>query len=130
MNLENGIWQGFWKKILENLASVKFWLFILPFLISTGFLGFTIFKGLAMSNTILQGSGISATQYSALIEIFKNVTKTFTAWCTFNVSLVSTIVAVREIFKVQKIKAIKDQAKGSAKETKEKLLKKLEDTDV
>lgn len=132
MNYKNGIWVAFRNKILANLASVKVWLFILPFIVSTGFLGFTIWKGIGIAEGILKTSSVSPTVYNTLIEIFKNVTTTFTAWCTFNVSLVSSIVAVREIFKVQKLKAITKKSSSDAKNQniKNKIIEEIKDVDV
>lgn len=101
-------WKRFGVKLLENLASVKVWLFLLPFIISTIFLWYTLFNGIFFADIVL-GEALDVSTYQIVVELFKNVTKTFIAWCTFNVSLVSAIIAVREVFKVQKLKALKEE---------------------
>jgi uncharacterized transporter YbjL len=46
-----------------------------------------------------------------VIDRMKIIADMFIAWCTFNVSLVGTIVVVREVFKVSKLKAVNEAQK-------------------
>jgi len=84
--------KGFFKKILENLASVKIWLFLLPFWISSFFM-YKVLAYMIISKTV---------DYVVLNTMF-------TAWTTFNITLVGTIIAAREVFKVAKIKLTDDK---------------------
>lgn len=97
-------------RILENLASAKMWFFLLPFIISTIYLGYTLFVGIGFAETVLMNEA-TPEGYNTLVALFGQVKDTFISWCTFNVSLASAIVVVRETFKVQKLKQLKDESK-------------------
>lgn len=98
----------FGRKILENLASVKVWFFILPFLASTGVLVWLTAEHLIFIKTALEALVESKELLATLIDRMKIITDMFIAWCTFNVSLVGTIIVVREVFKVNKLKAVNE----------------------
>lgn len=104
--------RGFIVKMLENFSSAKMLMFFMPFVMSTAFMGYYMFQ----TFSIVQGI-LSVAEY----KLLENCGNIFIAWCTFNVSLASTIVAVREIFKIKKLKAL---ANGSNQETK-RLIEKV-----
>lgn len=111
-------WSLFFKKILENLASVKVWFFILPFIVSSLYLGWIIFSHLAfIKSTLLLVAGENKELINPILSQVETITSVFTAWCTFNVTLIGTIIVVREIFKVSKLKAVNEAAKNGAAET-------------
>jgi len=97
---------GFFIKCLENLASAKMWMFLLPFIVSTAFMGVFLGSSLYYVKTSLLAAGITPEQMDMIIGRLAIVGDVFIAWCTFNVSLASVIIAVREIFKVKKIQAL------------------------
>lgn len=90
--------KGFFVKCLENMASAKMWMFLLPFCVSSIFMGVFMF-----SMESMRSAGINPADMTAQLGIVGDV---FIAWCTFNVSLASVIIAVREIFKVKKLQAL------------------------
>ena len=86
-------------RCVENMLSVKVWLFCIPLVISTFVLMHVI--------NIVQADGSPSA----------DVVSAFKGWLTFVVSLAGTIVVVREIFKVSKINALAKTAmlaRGSA----------------
>lgn len=103
--------QLFWKKILENLTSVKVWFFILPFFVSTGILIWLTGAHLLFIKHSLEAITTNQQLFSELISKMQIITDMFIAWCTFNVSLIGTIIVVREVFKVNKLKAVNEAAK-------------------
>lgn len=116
------LWLAFFRKILENLTSVKVWFFILPFVVSTAFLGWIIYQEFRILKTVLTMIIANKELLAALLAQVKVVSDTFIAWCTFNVSLVGTIIVVREVFKVSKMKTLKELAiNGEASETKKQV---------
>lgn len=111
-------WSLFFKKILENLASVKVWFFILPFIVSSAYLFYIIFSHLAFIKlALLTVAGDNKELIQPILSQMEIITAAFTAWCTFNVTLIGTIIVVREIFKVSKLKAVNEAAKNGAAET-------------
>ena len=98
--------KGFFVKCLENLSSAKMWMFVLPFLASSAFMGYFLYSAVGMIKTTLDAAGVSPAEMANVIKQLKMIGDVFIAWCTFNVSLASVIIAVREIFKVKKLKAL------------------------
>jgi hypothetical protein len=98
--------KGFFVKCLENLSSAKMWMFILPFVVSTAFMGVFLAYSLHYIHLTLKAAGISPEDMSVIIGQLGVVGDVFIAWCTFNVSLASVIIAVREVFKVKKMQAL------------------------
>ncbi len=88
------------------MASAKMWMFLLPFAVSTAFMGTFLMASLGMAKTSILAAGVTPEQMSAIIGQLSIVGDVFIAWCTFNVSLASVIIAVREIFKVKKLHAL------------------------
>lgn len=99
--------KGFFVKCLENMASAKMWMFLLPFAISSIFMGVFLGFSIEMIRESLNAAGITPADMSTIIDQLGLVGDIFIAWCTFNVSLASVIIAVREIFKVKKLQALK-----------------------
>jgi len=91
-------WCSFGVKILENLASVKVWFFIFPFIVSTVILSVLV----GWHIEFIKGSlkGIVAVEHKdmlvPILQEMRSVMEMFIAWCTFNVSLAGTIIVVRE----------------------------------
>jgi len=116
------LWLAFFRKILENLTSVKVWFFIMPFIASTFFLGWVIWQEFNILKTVLAMVITNKELLAALLSQVKVVSDTFIAWCTFNVSIVGTIIVVREVFKVSKMKTLKELAiNGETPEAKKQI---------
>ena len=97
-------WGEFGQKCLDNLASVKVWFFMFPFIVST------------VVMAVLIGWHIEFIK-SAMIAIVSDTTKLvpmFIAWCTFNVSLAGTVIVTRETFKCRKLTALNDEKKDNS----------------
>ena len=107
--------KGFFVKCLENLASAKMWMFLLPFIISSAFMGVFLGFSLYYVKLTLVAIGITPAEMTLVVGQLAVVGDVFIAWCTFNVSLASVIIAVREIFKVKKMQAL---ANGTSPEAK------------
>jgi hypothetical protein len=90
-------WGDFGCKCLDNLASVKVWFFMAPFVVSTGVLIWIMARFMG----ILVGE-LTHDQ----IKLMKNIGEIFIAWCTFNVSLAGTVIVVRETFKIKKMTSL------------------------
>lgn len=105
---------GFFVKCLENMASAKMWMFLLPFAVSTVFMGLFMWDCLAMAKLTMYKVGVTQDEMRIINEQLSHVGDIFISWCTFNVSLASVIIAVREIFKVKKLKALSDPKVGAA----------------
>lgn len=105
-------WKAFGVKVLENLASVKVWFFIFPFVISTGVLIWLVGSHIMFIQLML--SKVDNATMVAVVKEMKTITETFIAWCTFNVSLAGTIIVVRETFKVKKLTALNEEEKDNS----------------
>ena len=111
-NETNKYWKAFGVKVLENLASVKVWFFILPFIASTMILSWLVGSHVSFIKlTLLQTD--EAIMVS-VIQQMKMAMDMFIAWCTFNVSLAGTIIVIRETFKVKKLVALNDEDKDNS----------------
>jgi len=114
-----GYWRAFGIKILENLASVKVWFFLLPFVVSTIGMGTLVWYHLGF---IKESLDLIVTNKELLVPILqqmKTITDMFIAWCTFNVSLAGTIIVVREVFKVSKLKAFNEEKRDNTEKIEE-----------
>ena len=101
-------WCAFWVKCLENMASVKVWFFVGPFILSTIMVSVLIYFQLNfMIDALKQIS--DPDKLVPILKEMKTVTNLVIAWCTFNVSLAGTIIVVRETFKVKKLTALNDE---------------------
>jgi hypothetical protein len=108
-------------KCLDNLASVKVWFFILPFMVSSGLMAWIISNNVDFIKLTMQVLGKDHPgEYKAIIDSFAICVNAFTAWCTFNVALITPIIAMREIFKVKKLDAL---ANGTSPEAKDEIKK-------
>jgi hypothetical protein len=103
---EKSYLKGFFVKCLENMSSAKMWMFLLPFVISCIYMGVFLGFSIEMIRASLKTAGISPAEMTDIIIQLRIAGDVFIAWCTFNVSLASVIIAVREIFKVKKLKAL------------------------
>jgi len=90
-------------KLSENFLSVKVWFFLLPFIISCGYtyilIKFQFEYILEYSKKVID----DPTKYEFIIAIFTNLKEIFTAWLTFNVTLVGTVIIVKELFEIPKL---------------------------
>lgn len=98
------------EKLVSNLLSVKVWLFLIPLTLSIVFLWWSI--GLIeetaiLSQNILKDNPEQITQIS--IEAISQIKNAFSNWMKFTGSLVVSIIGVREVFKVAKIKNNSDK---------------------
>ena len=112
-------WCAFGVKILENLASVKVWFFILPFIVSTAILSVIVGWHLDFIRLSLNLIVEDKSQLVPILSQMKIISDVFIGWCTFNVSLVGTIVVVREIFKVKKLIALNEEKSDNSEKIKE-----------
>jgi hypothetical protein len=90
------------------MSSAKMWIFLMPFIVSSAFMGFFLFHSIDMVKTTLAVAGIKPAEMSVIISQLRIAGDVFIAWCTFNVSLATVIIAVREVFKVKKLNALTD----------------------
>lgn len=115
--------KGFFVKSLENMASAKMWMFLMPFVVSTGLMGFFMYQSIDMVKMTIQSAGVTPEQMSGIIGQLGIVGDVFIAWCTFNVSLASVIIACREIFKVKKMNALASPEKPMTQNTAKEINK-------
>lgn len=95
---------AFLKKMLENFSSAKMIIFFFPLFASVYFL-WSLFDMYDLYITFIVEHPNSADD---LNNFFRVAMDGFISWCTFTVSLGGTIIVVRETFKVQKLKALKE----------------------
>ena len=63
----------------------------------------------------------------SVVEMMKNTGGVFISWATFNVSLIGSIIVVREIFKVSKLRVMKEtKTKNATKEEAKAILNKID----
>jgi len=108
--------KSFLIKFMENLASVKVWFFIFPFIVSTVVLGYLAYEHVEFVKVAL-AELIKDNKHDIFVDLIKQmevVMTMFIAWCTFNVSLAGTIIVVRETFKVRKLIALNDEKKDNS----------------
>lgn len=105
-------WADFRIKCLENLASVKVWFFMFPFIVSTIVMAVLIGWHIEFIKGQLEIS--DPTLAVAFIKQMEIITNMFIAWCTFNVSLAGTVIVVRETFKVKKLTALNDEKRDNS----------------
>ncbi len=114
-------WRAFGVKCLENLASVKVWFFVFPFIVSTIMVAVLIHFQLDFMREALNAI-VAVEHKDKLVPILgemKTVTNLVIAWCTFNVSLAGTIIVVRETFKVKKLTALNDEESDNSEHIKQ-----------
>ena len=106
-------WAEFRIKCLDNLASVKVWFFMFPFIVSTVILTYLVLVWSGEMKTYIDAiaNPVVADSISKNMQIISNM---FIAWCTFNVSLAGTVIVVRETFKVKKLTALNDEKKDNS----------------
>jgi hypothetical protein len=99
-------WSDFWCKCLENLASLKVWFFVGPFVVSTIIMAVLISNHFSYIEVALAALMEDPRQLAGIIKQMEIMTKMFAAWCTFNVSLAGTVIVLRETFKIRKLTAL------------------------
>jgi len=102
------IFKLFIEKALENLASVKVWFFILPFIGSSIIFWYICNSQFAFITTALASISTHPELIANILGQMKIITDTFLAWCTFNATLIGSIIAVREIYKVRRLRSINE----------------------
>lgn len=106
--MEDGT-KGYFKavglKLTENFLSVKVWFFLLPFIVSTCYLGYMLYDAITISHTVLSNS-LNPDEMNFVVSMWNIIKDTFIGWCTFNVSSAGTVIVVRETFKVSKINVL------------------------
>jgi len=107
-------WCRFGVKVLENLASVKVWFFILPFIVSTIIMTVLVGSHIQFIKLALTVIVDDSNKLVPVLQEMKTVMDMFIAWCIFNVSLAGTIIVVRETFKVKKLTALNDEEKDNS----------------
>lgn len=92
------------ERFVSNLLSVKVWLFFIPLALSVGFLYWAI--DLVLETTTLVQQTLS--DQSEIVELTRsgmnNIRDMFSSWLKFTGSMIATVIGVREIWKVAKIK--------------------------
>ena len=99
-------WKEFGQKCLDNLASVKVWFFMLPFIVSTIVMSILIGWHLAFIKEAMEVMVSDSSRLVAIIKQMEIITNMFIAWCTFNVSLAGTVIVTRETFKIRKMTSL------------------------
>jgi hypothetical protein len=107
-------WCAFWVKILENLASVKVWFFIFPFIVSTVVMAILVGWHIHFMKDALATITAEPKLLAEILGQMKTITDMFIGWCTFNVSLAGVIIVARETFKVNKLKALNEEDKDNS----------------
>ena len=111
-------YRAFGRKVLENLASVKVWFFVLPFVVSTLIMIWLVGGEFSLIKSSLLLITDNKDLLKDILEQTKTIQDTFISWCTFNVSLVGTIIVVREVFKVSKLKALNEEDSDNSEKIK------------
>lgn len=119
------MFKAFFKKQLENLSSAKMLMFFLPFIVTSVFMYIIIGKCFVIGTGLISLAGSNAELLAIAVEVIKLAATTFTAFCTFTVSLGGTIIVCREVFKVQKLTAL-----SVTKEEETEKKRKIEDIGV
>jgi hypothetical protein len=109
-------WKAFGIKCLENLASVKVWLFMLPFVVSTIALWILVGYHIHFITEALKMVTGNNEYVVPVLQQMKTISDMFIDWCTFNVSLGGMVIVIRETFKVSKLKALNEEKRDNSKE--------------
>ena len=107
-------WAEFGRKCLDNLASVKVWFFMAPFIVSTVVMAVLIGWHIEFIKEALRAIITNQNLLVPVIKQMEIITNMFIAWCTFNVSLAGTVIVVRETFKVKKMTALNDEKRDNS----------------
>ncbi len=99
--------RAFIKKTLENFSSAKMIMFFFPLFTSAWFLHTLL--GMIKDATKITDPAVAL----IVANFFQIGMNGFISWCTFTVSLGGAVLAVREVFKVQKLKALNDGTKAT-----------------
>jgi len=102
------IFKLFLEKTFENLASVKVWFFILPFIGSSYIFWYICTSQFAFITSALAAISTHPELIVSILGQMKIITDTFLAWCTFNATLIGSIIVVREVYKVRKLRSINE----------------------
>lgn len=120
-NKEKSFGRLAFERFVSNFLSVKVWLFIIPITLSAGFLWWAV--DIISDTTILVQSSLDSS--ANIVEVTKSgmeaIKSVFSSWMKFTGSLVVTIVGVREVWKVAKIKEkTKDKDRAERERNKER----------
>ena len=96
------------EKVFENLASVKVWFFLIPFLGSSYMLWYICTSHMGFVAAGLTAIAAKPELVAGILGSMKIITEAFMAWCTFNATLVGSIIVVREIYKVRRLNSINE----------------------
>ena len=107
-------WGEFGQKCLDNLASVKVWFFMFPFIVSTVVMAVLIGWHIEFIKSAMIAIVSDTTKLVPIIKQMEIITNMFIAWCTFNVSLAGTVIVTRETFKCRKLTALNDEKKDNS----------------
>lgn len=89
-----------------------------PFIVSTVVMAILVGWHLEFMKESLKAVVTDPKLLADILKQMKTITDMFVAWCTFTVSLAGTIVVVREVFKVSKLKALNEEDKENTEEIK------------
>lgn len=121
--MQNSYWSAAWRKIIQNLVSVKVWFFLLPFIFSTIYMAIILYNNLDIIYLILSDR-LDVNTLNQINLMFNTLTNTFISWCTFNTALIGTIIVVREVFKTAKIRVLKE-VDGKEEDTKNESVREI-----
>ena len=107
-------WGEFGRKCLDNLASVKVWFFMFPFVVSTIVMAVLVGWHIEFIKEALKAIITNQNLLVPIIKQMEIITNMFIAWCTFNVSLAGTVIVVRETFKVKKLTALNAEKRDNS----------------
>lgn len=109
------------ERLISNLLSVKVWLFFVPLALSVGFLYWAM--DLVTETTLIIHHSLS--DQSAMADVAKNglnnISYIFSSWLKFTGSMIATVIGVREVWKVAKIK---EESRDKDRTAKERMIDK------
>ena len=93
-----------YERLISNLLSVKVWLFFIPITLSIFYLHWTIDLVMNTFDIVLNNLNDQNQMTKIATEGMISIRDLFTSWLKFTGSLVVSIIGVREIWKINKIK--------------------------
>jgi hypothetical protein len=93
-----------YERLISNLLSVKVWLFLIPITLSVFYLHWTIDLIMNTFDIVLNNLNDQNQMTKIATEGMISIRDLFSSWLKFTGSLVVSVIGVREIWKINKIK--------------------------
>jgi len=94
-----------WVKFLQNIMSVKVWLFFIPFVVSTYYMWSMVQTNFEIIKIYVLPS-VQPAQAKLIESCFEHNTALMNNWFKFVSAMVICIASAREIFKVAKVQGL------------------------